>query len=174
MNILIDIKANRRNTKALFLVIFLRVSSFFSKVLILRVIGFPIRVLYKLIVQWVLGCDINDRTKIEPGLQIYHGQGLIVNEDTIIGKNVILRQNTTIGLARPLGKSPVIMDNVDIGANSAIIGDIVIGNNSIIGAGSVVVKDVKPYSIVGGNPAKLIRMLFSEEEIKQRESNILL
>lgn len=44
-----------------------------------------------------------------------------------------------------------------------------IGNGAIIGAGSVVTKDVLPYSIMAGNPAKLIRMRFSEEVIKRIE-----
>lgn len=167
MNLLSDIKANHRNTKGLFLVIFFRISSFFSNGIVLNVIGFPIRTLYKIIVQWVLGCDINDKTRIGQGFQIYHGQSLIVNVDTIIGKNVVLRHNTTIGIAKPFGKSPIISDNVDIGANSVIIGNIIIGNDSIIGAGSVVVKNVKPFSIVAGNPAKLISMRVIEKIDKQ-------
>lgn len=52
----------------------------------------------------------------------------------------------------------VIEDDVWIGTRSIILKGIRIGKGSIIGAGSVVTKDVKPYSIVGGVPAKLIRM----------------
>lgn len=46
-----------------------------------------------------------------------------------------------------------------------------IGNGAVIGAGSVVTHDVKPYSIVAGNPAKVIRMRFSENEIAQIETS---
>ena len=45
-----------------------------------------------------------------------------------------------------------------------------IGNGSIIASNSVVVKDVEPYSIVGGNPAKLIRKRFDNEIIDLLES----
>lgn len=51
----------------------------------------------------------------------------------------------------------VIEDDVWIGARVTILPGVHIGTGSIIGAGSVVTHDVEPYSIVGGNPAKLIR-----------------
>lgn len=54
---------------------------------------------------------------------------------------------------------PYIEDYVSVGANCVIIGGVRIGHHSIIGAGSVVVKDVPPYSIVGGNPAKVIKSI---------------
>ncbi len=48
-------------------------------------------------------------------------------------------------------------DNVWIGANAVVVPGVRIGTGSIIGAGAVVTKDVEPYSIMGGVPAKLIR-----------------
>ena len=50
-----------------------------------------------------------------------------------------------------------IEDNVWIGANAVIMPGITIGTGSIIGAGAVVTKDVPPYSVMGGVPAKLIK-----------------
>lgn len=50
-----------------------------------------------------------------------------------------------------------IEDNVWIGANVFINPGITIGNNSVVGANSVIVKDVEPFTIVGGVPAKVIR-----------------
>lgn len=60
----------------------------------------------------------------------------------------------------------IIDDDVWIGINAIILGGVHIGTGSVIGAGSVVTKDVPPYAIVGGNPAKVIRYRFTEEEIK--------
>lgn len=151
-----DIIANKNNTKGLFLVLFFRTSSFFTKNIILKIIGFPVRTLYKILVQWILGCDISDNTAIGGGFSIYHGQGLIIHSDVEIGQYVTLRHNTTIGNSKRNSRCPIIGDNVDIGANSVIIGNVLIGDHSIIGAGSVVVKDVPPYSTVAGNPAKII------------------
>jgi maltose O-acetyltransferase len=55
-------------------------------------------------------------------------------------------------------KEPVIIeDDVWIGARVIILPGVKIGKGSIVGAGAVVTKDVEPYSIVAGVPAKLIR-----------------
>ncbi len=56
-----------------------------------------------------------------------------------------------------ISKKIVVEDNVWIGANAVIIQGVRIGTGSIIGAGAVVTKDVEPYSVMGGVPARLIR-----------------
>lgn len=107
-----------------------------------------------------LGCDIKYNTKIGKNFTIYHGaRGSVINPTSIIGNNVSLRQCTTIGAKGFDGSelSPVIEDNVTIGPNVCIIGNVRIGKNAVIGAGAVVVKDVPPYSVVIGNPARILR-----------------
>ena len=64
----------------------------------------------------------------------------------------------------------IIKNDVWIGLNCTILDGITIGNGAVIGAGSVVTKDVKPYSIVGGNPAKLIKYRFPAELIERIEA----
>jgi len=61
----------------------------------------------------------------------------------------------------------VVGDDVWIGRDSKILSGVRIGQGAVIAAGSVVTKDVKPYSIVGGNPAKHIRYRFSENLIEK-------
>ncbi|WP_303851739.1 acyltransferase [Seleniivibrio woodruffii] len=51
---------------------------------------------------------------------------------------------------------PVIGDDVSVGASAVLMPSVVIGDNSIIAAGSIVKKNVKPYSVVAGNPAKFV------------------
>ncbi len=72
-----------------------------------------------------------------------------------------------IDSGRDVFKTIIIGNDVWIGFGSIIMQGVEIGNGSIVAAGSVVTKDVEPFSIVGGNPAKLIRKRFlSEEQIK--------
>jgi acetyltransferase-like isoleucine patch superfamily enzyme len=66
-----------------------------------------------------------------------------------------------------------IEDDVWIGHGAIILSPVKVGRGSIIAAGSVVTKNVERYSIVGGCPAKLIKMRFSKEEILRHE-NILI
>ena len=78
-----------------------------------------------------------------------------------IGSDVTLRQNTTLGIpsCTALAARPVIEDWVDVGAGAVIIlGDITIGRGAVIGANAVVTKSVPPLAVVGGIPARLIRM----------------
>ena len=76
-----------------------------------------------------------------------------------------IRCNTVIGNNVLTNQAPVIEDNVTIGANVCVIGNIIIGNNSIIGAGSVVVKDIPPYSVVVGNPGRVIKRIQNPNSI---------
>ena len=58
-----------------------------------------------------------------------------------------------------------IGNDVFIGARTIIVGSVNIGDGAIVGAGSVVTKDVEPYTIVAGNPARTIRKRFTDKEI---------
>lgn len=64
----------------------------------------------------------------------------------------------------------VIGDGVWIADNVIILSGVTVGNGAIIGAGAVVTKDVEPYSIVAGNPAKFIKYRVAPENIPQLEN----
>lgn len=93
--------------------------------------------------------DIGLGATIGPGIKIYHFNGVVICPQAVIGKNMHIRQNTTIGLKTVAGiKAIRIGDNVEIGANSCIIGDdIFIGDNVTIGAMSFVNKNIPSNSI---------------------------
>lgn len=65
--------------------------------------------------------------------------------------------------------SVTIGHDVWLGYNSIILSGITIGNGSVVAAGSVVTKDIGPYEIWGGNPAKFIRKRFTESQITKLE-----
>lgn len=64
----------------------------------------------------------------------------------------------------------VVGNDVWIGYEAVILSGVKIGDGAIIGARAVVTKDVEPYSVVGGIPARLIKKRFSDETIKQLEN----
>ena len=66
----------------------------------------------------------------------------------------------------------IVEDDVWIGYGSIIMSGVKIGRGAIIAAGSVVTKDIFPYNIVGGNPAKKITARFSSPEINLHESKL--
>lgn len=67
---------------------------------------------------------------------------------------------------RPPGKKTVVGSDVWIGDGCLIKAGVTIGVGSVVGMGSVVTHDVKPYSIVAGNPAKIIKYRFDNETIE--------
>ena len=69
------------------------------------------------------------------------------------------------GKSYPTKGNTVIGNDVWIGYNATLMPGITIGDGAIIASNSTVTKDVTPYSIVGGNPAELIRKRFSEADI---------
>ena len=62
-----------------------------------------------------------------------------------------------------------IGNDVWVGQNATILSGVTIGNGAVIGAGSIVTKDIPPYAIVVGNPARIIRYRFSSELIESFE-----
>jgi virginiamycin A acetyltransferase len=70
-------------------------------------------------------------------------------------------------MGHPTCKGDIIIENdVWIGAKSTIMSGVKIHNGSVIGTGSIVTKDVPPYSIVVGNPAKIVKYRFNPKQIE--------
>ena len=65
-----------------------------------------------------------------------------------------------------------IEEGVWVGCNATILKGVTVGRGSVVAAGAVVTKDVPPYTIVGGNPAKVIKSRFTPEEIEEHEQKL--
>ncbi len=106
---------------------------------------------------------IGDRTRI--------GLGCVLIGPVTVGNDIMFAQNIVVSglnhgykdinippsLQEVETKPIVIEDAVWIGANAVITAGVTIGKHSVVAAGSIVTKSVPPFSVVGGNPAKLLR-----------------
>jgi maltose O-acetyltransferase len=106
---------------------------------------------------------IGDGSSLGHGSRVY---GVTMGDNVMVGPNcTFLKDNHVFAdVTRPMrgqGLSaptcPVIEDDVWIGEKVVILPGIRVGTGSIVGAGSVVTKDVPPFTIVAGNPARQIR-----------------
>jgi hypothetical protein len=99
---------------------------------------------------------------INQNCTFYDLGGIDIADDVMIGPNVsIITSGHPVEPSRrrafTIAKPIVIERNVWIAAGATIIGGVTVGENSVVAAGSVVTRDVPPNTLVGGNPARLIR-----------------
>ena len=95
----------------------------------------------------------------------YGGMGVVLHEDVVIGRNVFIAQQVTIGGRSGSAVMPVIEDDVYIAPGARILGPIVVGAGSFVGANAVVIRDVPPHSTVGGIPATVLKSSSDAPEI---------
>lgn len=104
----------------------------------------------------IFSCDIPCAVKIGKQLSLPHfGLGVVIHPNTIIGDNVKIYQQVTIG-ARGGKWDCIIGDNCMLGAGCKILGSIKLGNNVQIGANSVVLTDIPENTTAVGIPAKIL------------------
>ena len=101
---------------------------------------------------------------INQNCTLYDLGGIDIADDVMIGPNVSLLTSShpiepAERRAYVIAKPIVIERNVWIAAGATIIGGVTVGEHSVVAAGSVVTHDVPPNSLVGGNPARVIRTI---------------
>lgn len=110
----------------------------------------------------ITGIEIHPKAQIGNRFFIDHGEGVVIGETTIIGDDVLIYQQVTLGgTGNEHGKRhPTIGNGVIIGAGAKILGNITIGDNTRVGAGSVVVENVPEHCTVVGVPGRIVQQKF--------------
>ncbi|GIM00971.1 hypothetical protein Vretimale_5850 [Volvox reticuliferus] len=118
----------------------------------------------------VFAVDIHPAARIGKGVLLDHGTGVVIGETAVIGNNVSILQNVTLGgTGKEIGdRHPKVGDNVLIGACATILGNIQIGKGAQIAAGSLVLKPVPPHTLVAGSPAKEIGPVLGNPALSMR------
>lgn len=114
------------------------------------------------------------RAKIKIGNYVLMGPGVTIitgdHRTDIIGKHII---EVTDAEKLPENDADVVIeDGVWIASNVTILKGVTIGEGAVVAAGAVVVKNVEPYTIVGGVPARKIKDRFSEYELKKHKEKL--
>lgn len=120
-----------------------------------------IKKLYHVLLFWWSerhGIEVDYHVKCGPGLYIGHPHGITINYQVVMGKNVNIHKNVTIGRENRGTRegTPTIGNEVWIGIGSTVVGNITIGDDVLIAPNSFVNCDIPDHSIVIGNPCKII------------------
>lgn len=137
------------------------------------------------IFKWVnaYGCSIDDGTKVGSFVEIQKGstigknckisshtficEGVHIADNVFVGHNVTFINDKTPRATNADGsmqteadwhvEETFVREGVSIGSSVTILCGVTIGEHAVVGAGSVVTKDVEPFTIVAGNPAKFLK-----------------
>ncbi|KKB39184.1 2,3,4,5-tetrahydropyridine-2,6-dicarboxylate N-acetyltransferase [Bacillus thermotolerans] len=130
------------------------------------------------------GAIIRDQVEIGDNAVIMMGAsiniGSVIGEGTMIDMNAVLGGRATVGknchvgagavlagVIEPPSAQPVVLeDDVLIGANAVVLEGVRIGEGSVVAAGAIVTKDVPPFSVAAGAPAKVIKQIDDQTKSK--------
>jgi serine O-acetyltransferase len=163
-----EIKSIYRNDPAAKNIEFLIYPGFYA-IIVHRYISHPLHYikipfiprLISQLMRFFTGIEIHPGAKIESGLFIDHGMGVVIGATAEVGKNCVLFHNVTLGgTGKHEGKRhPTIGNNVMIGTGAILLGPIKVGNDVKIGANTFVInKNIPSNSTVVGDPGRIVKL----------------
>ena len=134
------------------------------------------------------GCEIGDNTRIGCFVEIQKGarvgrnckisshtficEGVTIEDAVFVGHNVTFINDLYPAATNTRGEPQserdwrciptLVKKGASIGSSATILAGVTVGEGALVGAGSVVTRDVEPYTIVGGNPARVLRKIEPE------------
>ena len=141
------------------------------------------------------GCEIGDRTKIGAFVEIQKNskigrnckisshsfvcEGVHIEDNVFVGHNVTFINDLYPRATNPEGGMQTeedwevvptfVKQGASIGSSATVLAGVTIGENAIVGAGAVVTKNVPPFTIVTGNPARVLRKINNNYFYEERE-----
>jgi serine O-acetyltransferase len=118
----------------------------------------------------ITGIEIHPGATIGKRLFIDHGMGVVIGETSIIGDDVTLYQNVTLGgTGKERGKRhPTLEDGVVVGVGATILGAVTVGEGAKVGAGAIVLRDVPPHTTAVGVPARAVVWTDPQSGVRRR------
>ena len=115
--------------------------------------------------RFLTGIEIHPGARIGAGFFIDHGMGVVIGETTVIGEDVLVYHNVTLGgtSLKKKKRHPTVGNGVVISPGAKVLGDITVGDYAKIGPNAVVRSDVAPGATVVGIPGRAVQRTDSHE-----------
>ncbi|GAB1152047.1 MAG: serine acetyltransferase [Shewanella algae] len=128
------------------------------------IVGGVFRVIIEYIIRILYSSDLSCKAYVGPGLCLVHGHDLVIGADVVIGENCKIFNGVTFGNKdfdkSSYGNQPTIGNDCVFCTGAKILGPITISDNVIVAANAVLIKDAPKNTIMGGIPAKFIKVNF--------------
>lgn len=113
---------------------------------------------------------IGDRVTIKAGVFVI--DGMRIGDDVFIGPNATFVNDRFPRSKQPFHYEPMVIERgVSIGGGAVVLPGVSVGEGAMVGAGAVVTRDVPPFSVVVGNPARVVRAVTDAERIPDQPAS---